>query len=29
VCLDRAKNNVRMEEFKITNEDSKKIIIFD
>jgi hypothetical protein len=28
VCLDRAKNNVRIEELRIANEDSEKIVIF-
>jgi hypothetical protein len=28
VCLDGAKNNARIKELRITNEDSKKIMIF-
>jgi hypothetical protein len=28
VCLDRAKNNVRIEELRIVSEDSEKIVIF-
>jgi hypothetical protein len=28
VCLDRAKNNVRIEKLRIANEDSEKIVIF-
>jgi ABC-type antimicrobial peptide transport system ATPase subunit len=28
VCLDRAKNSARIEELRIANEDSKKIVIF-
>jgi hypothetical protein len=28
VCLDRAKNSVRIEELRIANEDSEKIVIF-
>jgi hypothetical protein len=28
VCLDRAKNSIRIEELRIANEDSEKIVIF-
>jgi hypothetical protein len=28
VCLDIAKNSIRMEKLKIINEDSEKVIIF-
>jgi hypothetical protein len=28
VCLDRAKNNARIEELRIISEDSEKIVIF-
>jgi hypothetical protein len=28
VCLDRAKNNVRIKELRIVSEDSEKIVIF-
>jgi hypothetical protein len=28
VCLDRAKNNVRIKKLKIISEDSEKIVIF-
>jgi hypothetical protein len=28
ICLDRVKNSVRIEELRIVNEDSKKIVIF-
>jgi hypothetical protein len=28
VCLDRAKNNIRIEELRIANEDSETIMIF-
>jgi hypothetical protein len=28
VCLDREKNNARIEKLRITNEDSEKIVMF-
>jgi hypothetical protein len=28
VCLDRAKNSIRIEKLRIANEDSEKIVIF-